>query len=102
MAREVNLAAVLTSGQQIYVPAITERSLLSEQTESDKVAANDSNSSININTASASELETLPGVGPATAEKIIAGRPYDNINDITSVSGIGDATLAKIKDLITL
>ncbi|MDP8247964.1 MAG: ComEA family DNA-binding protein [Candidatus Tritonobacter lacicola] len=57
---------------------------------------------IDINSASQSELESLSGVGPATAKKIIDGRPYSSINDITRVKGIGNKTFAKFKDKITV
>jgi competence protein ComEA len=48
------------------------------------------------------ELETLNGVGPSTAQKIIDGRPYTKIEDLLNVSGIGEATLNKFKDSICL
>ncbi len=59
---------------------------------------------ININTAPSEVLQTLPGIGPALAERIIAFRaetPFANIEDIKKVSGIGDAVFEKVKDLIT-
>ena len=52
---------------------------------------------ININTASATELDKITYVGPATAIKIIAGRPFNSIDDLLNVSGIGDAKLKAIK-----
>ncbi|MCD4653519.1 ComEA family DNA-binding protein [bacterium] len=59
---------------------------------------------ININTASAPELETLPRIGPGKAAKIIADRetngPFTEINDLTRVKGIGIKTLEKMKDMI--
>ncbi len=60
---------------------------------------------VNINTASSEELDTLPEIGPATATKIITYRtttPFLVIEDIMKVSGIKEATFAKIKDLITV
>lgn len=60
---------------------------------------------ININTASLDELDTLPGVGPATAEKIIAARPFSSTTDIQNVQGIGgpgSKTYEDIIDLITV
>lgn len=60
---------------------------------------------ININTAPTEVLETLPGVGPAIAERIVTYRaenPFTAIEDIKKVSGIGDATFEKIKDLISV
>jgi len=52
---------------------------------------------ISINHATSEELQTLNGVGPSTATKIIDGRPYFNINDLLNVSGIGPATLEKLE-----
>lgn len=61
---------------------------------------------ISINTASKEQLCTLPGIGPSTAEKIIAYRNenglFQSIEDIMNVSGIGQAKFEKIKDMITL
>lgn len=102
VSQEINLAQVITSGQQIYVPFIEEQKLFAAETKSD--SQNDNNNStqqiININTATASELETLPGVGPSTAQKIIAARPFSSKKDLLEVAGIGESTLAKLEDLI--
>src|SRR5689334_2496473 len=53
---------------------------------------------IDLNTATAEELETLPGVGEVTAKKIIAGRPYKSIDDLTTA--VSASQLAKIRDLV--
>lgn len=52
---------------------------------------------VNVNRASAAELAYLPGVGPVTAQKIIAGRPYREIEELKKVPGIGDKTFEKMK-----
>ena len=61
---------------------------------------------ININTAGVEGLQTLPGIGPAIAERIIAHReangPFRIIEEITDVSGIGPARFSEIRDLITV
>ena len=61
---------------------------------------------VNINTASAEQLDTLPGVGESTAQKIIADReangPFSSPEDLKRVSGIGDKKYAELADLITV
>ncbi len=55
---------------------------------------------LNVNTASAPELETLPGIGPALAQHIIAARPFETIDALTQISGISDKTLAGFRSQI--
>jgi len=61
---------------------------------------------VNINLAPAAKLEKLPGIGPALAARIIAYReehgPFESIEDLTRVSGIGPKTLDGFRDLITI
>ncbi len=56
---------------------------------------------VDVNSASQKELEDLPGVGPATAKKIIAGRPYSSVDDL-SRAGVSKSTLAKISGRVTV
>lgn len=56
---------------------------------------------INVNNATSSELDTLPGIGPAYAEKIISNRPYKDIAEFESKSGLYKSTIENIKELIT-
>ena len=56
---------------------------------------------INVNKASSTELDTLPGIGPANAEKIISNRPYKDLTEFESKSGLYKSTVENIKDLIT-
>jgi helix-hairpin-helix protein len=56
---------------------------------------------VNLNTASESDLEALPGIGPATAKKIIAGRPYAAVADLTK-AGVPKSTVEKITPMVTV
>ncbi len=102
---KLNLAYQLKDGEKIYVPSINDEdeniSVLSSSNSSSQT--NDS-SLININTASQSELETLSGIGPSTALKIIQYRKdngnFDSIEDIKNVPGIGDSKFNTIKNSI--
>jgi competence protein ComEA len=94
---QVNLARFLSDGEQITVPLIG---------ATPAGPAGTSNGKVNINTADATALETLPRVGPAMAARIIAWRDangrFTTVDDLRSVSGIGDRTFDALKDLITV
>lgn len=55
---------------------------------------------VDLNSARAEDLETLPGVGPAMAQAIIAGRPYKSVDDLERVKGFGTAKVAALKDRV--
>lgn len=90
---KINQAAILEDGQQIDVPGLVDTSHISA-------------GRINLNSASAEELDALPGIGPTTAQSIIDYRdengPFEFIQDLLKVPGIGPATFDKIKDLISI
>ncbi len=86
-ANLVNLAEPLDTGQSVFIPA-----LVTEQGDE----------RISINNGNAKDLESLPSVGPATAQRIIEGRPYNSLEDLLDVKGIGDKTLEKLRPFITL
>ena len=92
----VNLARVLTDGEQIIVGKLGAQSASGTQ----------SSNLISLNTSSASQLEDLPGVGPALAGRIVdwreANGSYKTKEDLLNVAGIGDKLFASIKDLVTL
>lgn len=106
----VNLALPLSDGMQVHVPdrSVAEGSQAPSFVAPPVVsAAGEVNASrVNINTAGPAELETLPGVGPATAQNIIdyrqANGPFARIEDIMDVSGIGPAKFEQMKELIAV
>ena len=98
----INLASPLVDGQQIYVPHLGEEDL---PVEPPSRAPSADAGKININTADAVLLESLPGIGPSLAQRIVdyreANGPFAQVEDIVNVSGIGPGILVKIEDLIT-
>lgn len=108
----VNLARVLNDGEQVVIPSLEEISAAQETNASgasvvsgaDAYSASGAGGLVNINTADAAQLQTLNGIGEATAAKIIKDReangPYQTIEDIKRVSGIGDKKFENIKDSI--
>lgn len=104
----VNLAAKVSDGEQIVVPARGQSAPAVAATAGAATVAGPAvpAAPVNINTATAEQLDALVGVGPATAQKIIdyrvANGPFKTIDDIKNVSGIGDAKFAAMKDNITV
>lgn len=102
----VNLAAPISDGQKIYIPNSQDidSAVVSSQASIPTSSSNSSSSLVNINTATADELDNLPGVGPSTAAAIIHDREaigaFSSIEDLMRVSGIGEAKFEKLKDYI--
>ncbi len=121
---KVNLAYVLEDGQKIYIPNKNEKIkaeeyiinnsgdnvLVEEGKGINNVSENQNtkgaNEKVNINSANQTELETLPGVGPSLAQKIIEHREengnFKKIEDIQNVKGIGDKKYSNIKEKICI
>lgn len=113
---KINLAYVVEDGTQIYIPRINENlnqvELISTEAGQSVVINNsnineeENNTKVNINTANKEKLETLPGIGETTAQKIIDYREqngkFTKIEDLRNVSGIGEAKFNSLKDKITV
>lgn len=106
--RKLNLAAIVEPNSKVYIPFDGDQECLAldaNPVENDADAGGGSGEDmgkISINNASQAELESLSGVGPSTAQKIINGRPYGKLEDLMNVSGIGQVTYDKLKDDICL
>ena len=112
----INLAYILEDGMKIYIPNQSEKDKYQEkneikienQTSTQIINSNQisKQGKVNINTATQTELETLPGIGPSTAQKIISYRnekgKFKSIEDIKNVSGIGESKYNRIKDYIMI
>ncbi len=103
ISKNLNLAAKLSDGMKIYIPKVGEVAplVISSNSESEHAVLGTS-TLISINTSSASEIETLPGVGPVTAQKIISNRPYASLEELVSKKSVGQSLFSKIKDQISL
>ena len=125
--KNINLAFKLEDGMKIYIPTVEETIEKNEQNQNGNMidqtskyvtsssgvvqeeqtnekSEQNKNEKININTATQTELETLPGIGPSTSLKIVNYREengkFKSIEEIKEVSGIGDAKYENIKELI--
>jgi competence protein ComEA len=106
-ARDLNLAARLKDGDRVRVPARGESSTALQGTLADPAASvgQAGDGLVDLNTASAAELEALPAIGPATAAKIIAAReesPFASVDDLRARKLLGEASMAKVRDLVTV
>ena len=112
----INLAYILDDGEKIYIPKKGEKidaedvgvigtgSDTGQAGTSTSTSSSDKTTKININKATQTELESIPGIGPSIAQKIIDYREvngnYTSVEDVKNVSGIGDAKYEKMKEYI--
>lgn len=104
----LNRAARLTDGQKVYIPKTGEQSSTSTANKNggdQTISANfssDSNSLININTASLTKLDSLPGIGQVYGQSIIEHRPYSMTSELVSKGAIKQNLYEKIKDKVSI
>jgi competence protein ComEA len=107
--QRLNLAAPVSDGARVAVPAVGEGAPPldpSTITGAPTSGAGTTEGPINLNTATEGQLDELPGVGPATAAAIVSDReangPFATVDDLARVRGIGEAKLAALRDLVTV
>jgi competence protein ComEA len=95
----LNLATVLTDGQQVVVGAAV-------GTPAGGSTSGDADAPVNLNSATVDQLDQIPGVGPVTAEAIVAWRQHNGafhtVDELMEVDGIGPGKFAKIKSHVTV
>jgi competence protein ComEA len=111
VSKKVNLAQKILDGAKIYIPAVGEieaaQAVLSSSDPAEiltaDIAVGDQDEElINVNTASVESLDTLPKIGPVTAQKIINGRPYGSIEELVSKKVLTQKTFDGLKDMISI
>lgn len=107
VAKRINLASKVTDGMKISIPSLGEpatatilgaQNSLSEQSNVEFGA----DQQVSINTASTKQLENLPSIGPATAEKIINACPFGSLEEVVQKKAVTQKTFDKIKDRLVL
>lgn len=110
----LNLAAAVVDGQQVYVPVVGEETRAGAggpdappaPAGSGEHGGGQAAPVVNLNSADSAELQTLPGIGPAMAERILAHRdehgPFGRVEELRAVSGIGPATMERLRDLVSV
>lgn len=103
---KVNLAQAVKDGMQVNVPASGAVGPATGATAAGRAAASAETGKVSINAAGRGELESLPGIGPVLAERIVEYRrtngPFQDVGELKKVNGIGEGKFDRIKDRITL
>ena len=102
VAKTLNLAAKVTDGGKIYIPFTGELSSSGVAAPESSTLGADTSAAININTASLKDLDSLPGIGEVTAQKIISNRPFGSLDELLSKKLVSKKVFESIKDRISV
>jgi len=100
VAKTINLAAKVNDGTKIYIPFENETEVLGGMSRTGMGAT--TGGMININSATLTELDSLPGIGQVTGQKIIDSRPYASLDELQSKKVVSKSVFEKIKDKVTV
>ncbi len=102
----INLAAPIADGQHVRVPWIGDATIVAEAPPDERDAGAGSGKLLDLNRATVAELDALPGIGAVLANRIVEWReregPFQSVDDLGKVDGIGPALLAKLAPLVTV
>lgn len=96
LSKSVNLAQKVSDGMKVFIPEAGQFSSASVAGASTQATL------VNVNEASLTELDRLPGVGPVGAQKIIDGRPYGSIEELFTKKAVNRSVYEKIKELVSV
>ncbi|MCR4305794.1 MAG: ComEA family DNA-binding protein [Candidatus Daviesbacteria bacterium] len=99
VSKYLNMAQKLSDGSKVYVPVVGDSGV---PVSGGTVAGTSTAAKVNVNSATQTELEALPGIGPVTASKIISDRPYGGVEELLSKKVISKAVFEKIKDQLVI
>jgi competence protein ComEA len=106
IAKNMNKAAKLSDGAKIFIPktgqTIIKSEIINSNKTTDTLGAGIVSGQVNINIATKAELEALSGIGPATAEKIIAARPFAAVEDLKNRKILNTSTYEKLQNTLTV
>lgn len=102
ITKTINRASKLVDGAKIYIPKVGESTVTQNVGKQGQTATRVSESILSVNSASQSQLEALPGIGPVTATKIITNRPYQTLEELVTKKAMGQSLFNKLKDMLAL
>jgi competence protein ComEA len=105
LGRDVNLAAIVNDGERVTIPSRDDPAIVTQGSGGSSGGPTSGGGLVDLNRATAGELEALPGIGEVTAGKIIAARderPFRTLDELLERKVVGRATLEKIRDLVVV